>query len=134
MNKYVQSVTSATETLFTVVFYKLHRTCFDPRIILKAFAEVFLLLVLQSFDWLALSGVLRLDPQRVSMNKYVQWITSATETLFTVVFYKLHRTCLDPRITLKAFGEVFLLLVLQSFDWLAAFHLELLQAILFIAV
>jgi hypothetical protein len=28
----------------------------------------------------------------------------------------------------------FLLLVLQSFDWLAAFHLELLQAFLFIAV
>ena len=27
-----------------------------------------------------------------------------------------------------------LLLILQSFDWLAAFHLELLQAILFIAV
>jgi len=26
------------------------------------------------------------------------------------------------------------LLILQSFDWLAAFHLELLQAILFIAV
>jgi hypothetical protein len=26
-----------------------------------------------------------------------------------------------------------LLLILQSFDWLAAFHLELLQAILFIA-
>ena len=29
---------------------------------------------------------------------------------------------------------VSLLLILQSFDWLAAFHLELLQAILFIAV
>jgi len=28
----------------------------------------------------------------------------------------------------------FLLLILQSFDWLAAFHLELLQAILSIAV
>jgi hypothetical protein len=28
----------------------------------------------------------------------------------------------------------FLLLILQSFDWLAAFHLELLQAILFIFV
>jgi len=27
-----------------------------------------------------------------------------------------------------------LLLILQSFDWLAAFHLELLQAILFTAV
>jgi hypothetical protein len=27
-----------------------------------------------------------------------------------------------------------LLLILQSFDWLAAFHLDLLQAILFIAV
>jgi hypothetical protein len=27
-----------------------------------------------------------------------------------------------------------LLLIIQSFDWLAAFHLELLQAILFIAV
>jgi hypothetical protein len=27
-----------------------------------------------------------------------------------------------------------LLLILQSFDWLAAFHLQLLQAILFIAV
>jgi hypothetical protein len=27
-----------------------------------------------------------------------------------------------------------LLLILQSFDWLAAFHLELLQAILFIAL
>ena len=27
-----------------------------------------------------------------------------------------------------------LLLILQSFDWLAALHLELLQAILFIAV
>jgi len=27
-----------------------------------------------------------------------------------------------------------LLLTLQSFDWLAAFHLELLQAILFVAV
>jgi hypothetical protein len=27
-----------------------------------------------------------------------------------------------------------LLLILQSFDWLAAFHLEILQAILFIAV
>jgi len=27
-----------------------------------------------------------------------------------------------------------LLLILQSFDWLAAFHLELLQAILFVAV
>jgi hypothetical protein len=27
-----------------------------------------------------------------------------------------------------------LLLILQSFDWLAAFHLELLQAILFIPV
>ena len=26
------------------------------------------------------------------------------------------------------------LLILQSFDWLAAFHLDLLQAILFIAV
>jgi hypothetical protein len=26
------------------------------------------------------------------------------------------------------------LLIIQSFDWLAAFHLELLQAILFIAV
>ena len=31
-------------------------------------------------------------------------------------------------------GFCSLLLILQSFDWLAAFHLELLQAILFIAV
>jgi hypothetical protein len=30
--------------------------------------------------------------------------------------------------------ELLLLLIPQSFDWLAAFHLELLQAILFIAV
>jgi hypothetical protein len=30
--------------------------------------------------------------------------------------------------------NVFLLLILQSFDWLAAFHVELLQAIPFIAV
>ena len=29
---------------------------------------------------------------------------------------------------------IYLLLILQSFDWLAAFHLELLQAILFIDV
>jgi hypothetical protein len=29
---------------------------------------------------------------------------------------------------------IHLLLILQSFDWLAAFHLELLQAILIIAV
>jgi len=29
---------------------------------------------------------------------------------------------------------VYLHLILQSFDWLAPFHLELLQAILFIAV
>ena len=29
---------------------------------------------------------------------------------------------------------ILLLLILQSFDWLGAFHLELLQAILFIAV
>jgi hypothetical protein len=28
--------------------------------------------------------------------------------------------------------DLHLLLILQSFDWLAAFHLELLQAILFI--
>jgi hypothetical protein len=32
------------------------------------------------------------------------------------------------------FCKEVLLLILQSFDWLAAFHLELLQAILFIAV
>jgi hypothetical protein len=31
-------------------------------------------------------------------------------------------------------GSILLLLILPSFDWLAAFHLELLQAILFIAV
>jgi hypothetical protein len=31
-------------------------------------------------------------------------------------------------------GLLILLLLLQSFDWLATFHLELLQAILFIAV
>ena len=30
--------------------------------------------------------------------------------------------------------NIVLLLILQSFDWLAPFHLELLQAILFIAV
>jgi len=30
--------------------------------------------------------------------------------------------------------EVLILLILQSFDWLAAFHLELLQTILFIAI
>jgi len=29
---------------------------------------------------------------------------------------------------------LYILLILQFFDWLAAFHLELLQAILFIAV
>jgi uncharacterized membrane protein len=37
----------------------------------------------------------------------------------------------------KFFPHILLLLLLllpQSFDWLAAFHLELLQAILFIAV
>jgi len=73
---------------------------------------------------LKLSGVLRLDPQRVSMNKYVQSVTSATVAPFTVLYYKLHRTCFDPRIILKAFAEVFLLLILQSFDWLTVFHLE----------
>jgi len=31
-------------------------------------------------------------------------------------------------------NTLYLLLILQSFDWLAAFHLELLEAILFIAV
>jgi hypothetical protein len=31
-------------------------------------------------------------------------------------------------------NRVFLLLIFQSFDWLAAFYLELLQAIIFIAV
>jgi hypothetical protein len=30
--------------------------------------------------------------------------------------------------------QLLLLLILQSFDWLAAFHLELLQAVLFIVV
>ena len=36
--------------------------------------------------------------------------------------------------SLSYFYPLLLLLILQSLDWLAAFHLELLQAILFIAV
>jgi len=36
--------------------------------------------------------------------------------------------------TCWSLGGLYLLLILQSFDWLVTFHLQLLQAILFTAV
>jgi hypothetical protein len=40
----------------------------------------------------------------------------------------------DLALKLSEHSVPLLLFILQSFDWLAAFHLDLLQAILFIAV
>ena len=41
---------------------------------------------------------------------------------------------LPEHLVVSVYSTMYLLLILQSFDWLAAFHLELLQAILVIAV